>query len=182
LIQFNSEWDRRSETAREGQSHLRKIKRGLINADTLESFADYINSDKGHPMLSPEMTSLLVFTLTRMREEIAGHERTRDYPPPDEVPLIGPAAHTAQADDAPEGEMIADDEARLASHDDVTLGAIDRQLGRLELGEADICIECGEIIPPERLLANPTAVTCIRCQREDELRERRAHPGAQPSM
>ncbi len=57
-----------------------------------------------------------------------------------------------------------------------TLGAaiVDRQLGelreierareRLEAGEINACVECGDEIGFQRLAASPTAARCLRCQ------------------
>ncbi|HSO07238.1 MAG TPA: TraR/DksA family transcriptional regulator [Pelomicrobium sp.] len=61
-----------------------------------------------------------------------------------------------------------------------TLGAaiVDRQLGelreierarkRLEAGEINTCVECGDEIGFQRLAASPTAVRCVRCQEHYE--------------
>jgi DnaK suppressor protein len=134
-------------------------------------------------MLSPEVTTQLAVMLQRMRADLMEHVRTHgEAPEEDAPPEIGPAAHMAQHDDAPEAEMISHDEARLVSRDDAELAAVNRALGRLELGEADICIVCGETIPPERLLANPLADTCIKDQRDSERRDHLANPDAEPTM
>jgi DnaK suppressor protein len=133
-------------------------------------------------MLSPELTTQLAVMLQSLRADLMEHVRTHGSAPEGEAPDIGPAAHMVEADDAPEAEMIGDDEAMLVSRDDSELGAINRALGRLELGEADICVVCGATIPPERLLANPLAETCINCARDIERRQHLANPGAEPSM
>lgn len=88
----------------------------------------------------------------------------------------------AQDDDGAEAEMISHDESSRLSRDDDALDRIGRALGRLELGEADTCIVCGEPIPAERLLANPLADTCIRDQRGIERQQHVANPGAEPTM
>jgi DnaK suppressor protein len=134
-------------------------------------------------MLSPEVTTQLAVMLQRMRADLTAYVRTHGESPEEgQPPDIGPAAHMTEHDDAPEAEMISDNEARLVSRDDAELDKINRALGRLELGEADICVVCGETIPPERLLANPLADTCIRDQRDIERRAHLANPGAEPSM
>jgi RNA polymerase-binding transcription factor DksA len=134
-------------------------------------------------MLSPEVSTQLESMLQGLRADLMEHMRTHADPPDEgQAPEIGPAAHMAQHDDAPEAEMISHDEARMVSRDDAELAAIDRQLGRLELGEADVCIVCGELIPPERLLANPLADTCIKDQRDIEQRAHLANPDAEPTM
>lgn len=134
-------------------------------------------------MLSPEVTTQLTITLQRMRADLLAQVRIHGEPPePGQPPEIGPAAHTTEHDDAAEAEMISHDEAMLVSRDDAELAAINHALGRLELGEADICIVCGETIPPARLLANPLADTCIRDQQDIERRAHLANPGAEPTM
>jgi DnaK suppressor protein len=37
-------------------------------------------------------------------------------------------------------------------------------LARASEGEYGLCSECGEAIPPRRLLAVPDATTCVACQ------------------
>ena len=44
-------------------------------------------------------------------------------------------------------------------------------LARLESGDYGTCTDCGQAIPPARLLAQPFAVRCVACQ---ERRERAA--------
>jgi RNA polymerase-binding transcription factor DksA len=135
------------------------------------------------PPLTPALVNQLTVLLQQQRADLMEHLRTHANPTEDEQPPeIGPAAHMVEGDDAPEAEMIGDDEARLASHDDNELGAINRALGRLEAGGAGICIRCGAEIPAERLLANPTAEYCIDCERELELCTRQKLRGAWPTM
>lgn len=134
------------------------------------------------PPLSPALVNQLAVLLNQQRAELMAHVRTHGNAADDETPEIGPGAHMEQNDDAPEAEMIGDDEARVVSHDDTELGAINRALGRLEAGGAGICLSCGAEIPVERLLANPTAEYCIECQREIELGSRRALRGEGPTM
>jgi DnaK suppressor protein len=126
-------------------------------------------------MLSPEVSSQLATMLVRMRDALLA-----------QAPALGDAAamsaHMTEADDAPQADMLSDDAARLSSRDDAELDRIYRALGRLELGEADVCIVCGELIPPARLLANPLADTCIRDQRDIERGEHLANPGGAPTM
>ncbi|RTE64613.1 hypothetical protein EH243_16815 [Amphritea opalescens] len=42
-------------------------------------------------------------------------------------------------------------------------------LERIEAGRYGYCEQCGEEIELNRLMANPTAVLCVRCQSKDEL-------------
>jgi RNA polymerase-binding protein DksA len=45
-----------------------------------------------------------------------------------------------------------------------TLSDIDKALKRIEDGEYGICKYCGKEIHPKRLLARPTASSCIECK------------------
>lgn len=65
----------------------------------------------------------------------------------------------------------------MQRENDATLDALDAQgrrefeaiesaLQRLDLGTFGRCARCAEAISPERLLAQPIAVTCIACARE----------------
>jgi DnaK suppressor protein len=134
------------------------------------------------PPLSPALVTQLTELLQQQRADLTEHVRTHDTASDDGPPEIGPGAHMVEGDDAPQAEMISDDEARIASHDDNEIGAIDRALGRLEAGGAGICLSCGMEIPAERLLANPTAEYCIACQRDIELDSQRELRGEGPTM
>lgn len=89
----------------------------------------------------------------------------------DDAPVIAPAAHQTQNDDAPTADMIADDEGRFADHETALLHEIDAAIGRLESGGYGICESCGCEIPEQRLLATPTVRTCVPCQERIEQEE-----------
>lgn len=94
-------------------------------------------------------------------------------------PQIGPAAHMVLGDDSPEAEMTAHDEQQFADHETALLHEIDAAIGRLEAGGYGICESCGCEIPEQRLLATPTARTCIACQ---ERIEKESGGGRGPTM
>jgi len=48
------------------------------------------------------------------------------------------------------------------------LQEIDAALARIKAGEYGDCYECGEIIHPGRLEANPAATLCIKCAEASE--------------
>lgn len=50
----------------------------------------------------------------------------------------------------------------------VRLAAIDDALARLDAGTFGLCVDCGDEIPLERLLALPQAARCIGCQQREE--------------
>ncbi len=122
-------------------------------------------------MLSPEVSTQLTAMLERMRDALLAQK-----------PVRGDAERTSEPEDAAQAGVLGDDAASLANRGDVELDRIYRALGRLELGEADVCTVCGEAIPPARLLANPLADTCIADQRAIERGEHLANPGGTPSM
>lgn len=53
------------------------------------------------------------------------------------------------------------------------LRACEAALARLEAGNWGVCSACGSDIDLMRLLAMPTAQTCVRCQ---DMQERQGHP------
>ena len=43
-----------------------------------------------------------------------------------------------------------------------------KALTRLKLGKYGICEKCGKMIDTDRLLVNPEATTCVKCEKESE--------------
>ena len=73
-------------------------------------------------------------------------------------------AETAQLDDVHFAEIEVD---RTRLHD------IEAAQQRMTDGLYGICIDCGEEIPRDRLLAQATAIRCAACQTAAESRRRR---------
>ena len=89
-----------------------------------------------------------------------------------------------------ESGRLADDDQAQALHDQFvslevqqrcyrTLREINAALDRLDAGDYGVCVECGELINPRRLLAIAWAARCIRCQEQrgqsvEEIDERAA--------
>ncbi|MGC4812071.1 TraR/DksA family transcriptional regulator [Micromonospora sp. DT228] len=78
------------------------------------------------------------------------------------------ASRSSNADDEhdPEGSTIAFERAQLTA----VLGAarhrlaeLDVALGRVDDGSYGVCERCARPIPAERLLARPSARTCVAC-------------------
>ena len=78
------------------------------------------------------------------------------------------AQASSNADDEhdPEGATLAFERAQTAALLDQSrsrLDDLDRAVRRHEKGTYGICETCGGAIPPARLAARPTALTCLRC-------------------
>lgn len=83
-------------------------------------------------------------------------------------------SHLGQPDDMSQAIEIADNEMALLSQEQDLLSEINAAIERVDKGIANMCISCGEDIAFERLLAVPTAQTCIRCQQTRENSEQRS--------
>jgi DnaK suppressor protein len=130
------------------------------------------------PPLAPDLAAELGKLLRQQRADLWAQVSARTGKPDGDRPAIGPGTHGEPGEHEPEAEMISDDEVGLVMHDAAMLREIDNALERLGAGEAGVCTDCGAEIPAERLLASPTAHTCVECQRRIELRARTEHlPG-----
>jgi RNA polymerase-binding transcription factor len=74
----------------------------------------------------------------------------------------------ANADDEhdPEGATVAFERAQLSSllrAAERRLADIDRTVANLDAGTYGLCERCGQPIAAERLVARPTATTCVAC-------------------
>jgi DnaK suppressor protein len=81
---------------------------------------------------------------------------------------LAQAASSAGTDDEhdPEGATLAFERQHAAALLDAArtqLAAIEAARQRLAAGTYGTCERCGQPIGDERLMARPTAVTCIRC-------------------
>ena len=78
------------------------------------------------------------------------------------------AAESSNTDDEhdPEGATIAFERAQVMAvleHSQSRLAEIDHALERLAAHSYGTCERCGQQIAPERLVARPSATTCITC-------------------
>ena len=80
------------------------------------------------------------------------------------------ARELLQSDPEDAREHAADREVdqALTEHDVAALAAVDDALVRLGQPGFDQCIDCGEDIPYERLLAQPQALRCVGCEGSHE--------------
>ena len=86
----------------------------------------------------------------------------------DDFDSIVEASASSNADDEhdPEGATVAFERAQvlaLLAQSRTRLDEIDRAIQRCEQGGYGICESCGEAIPAERLVARPSARSCLRC-------------------
>ncbi|MFA5570023.1 MAG: TraR/DksA family transcriptional regulator [Sphaerochaetaceae bacterium] len=71
------------------------------------------------------------------------------------------------------GDIAADDIASkkieaLNLHAANRLKSVEAALARLRNGRYGVCLQCGEVIPEERLRAIPYAVLCVSCKTGSE--------------
>jgi DnaK suppressor protein len=85
-----------------------------------------------------------------------------------------PPSHEVQshADEA-EVERLGDVRFAEIEIDRARLHDIEDAERRIAEGRYGMCMDCGEEIPRERLLAQPTAIRCAACQAAAESRHRR---------
>lgn len=123
--------------------------------------------------LTRQQTERLAAILDEQRDELtstisshlAQHKQTR-Y-----TDLIG---QVGDLEDRALAELLVDDEMAGIQRQISELREVQAAADRLERGDCGRCIDCGERIVFERLLAWPTATRCISCQ---ETRERtHTHP------
>ncbi len=80
----------------------------------------------------------------------------------------------AEPGDAASMAAATDIEIASIERDAAELNAVSEALARMDSGHYGLCEECGGPIAWERLLAQPQARRCIRCESENE--RRRARP------
>jgi RNA polymerase-binding transcription factor DksA len=117
------------------------------------------------------LRNLLTFRREELLAEVhaAGmaRQRRREALPSD------PRPHADQSVDMQEDEV---DDAQ-AQRDLEELAAVDAALGRMTRGAFGDCSDCGKTIALQRLLAQPAAARCARCQ---AAREAGTGPAARP--
>ena len=82
------------------------------------------------------------------------------------------ASRGTQSDDDehdPEGGALSaqwSHSTGISADIEASLVEVDRALLRMEQGSYGICVQCGQEIPQERLLARPSADRCVSCAQE----------------
>ncbi|PWF48472.1 TraR/DksA family transcriptional regulator [Massilia glaciei] len=117
--------------------------------------------------LTPSQTEELRKRLGAARADTVGQVRARiaggAKPPP-----VSHLAHRFQPDDAAQASDIGNNQIALAAHEQALVADIDAALARLDEGIANLCTVCGNAIGYDRLMAVPTAQTCVACQERIE--------------
>lgn len=130
------------------------------------------------PALTPSTAAQLRELLRGARNDVVGQIRSR-FDDSDEPGAVSLLAHLGQPDDMSQASNLGDNEMAQLGQEQGLLRDIDSAIRRLDEGTANVCIVCGQDIPDERLLALPTAQTCIGCQQRIETED---HVGHGPTM
>ena len=110
--------------------------------------------------MNDELAAAIDDQRRRTRERIAGLER--------DFAVIVEAVDLSPPDDEhdPEGATVGFERAQISAlltSARAQLAALDDAQARLEAGTYGICERCGADIAVDRLLARPTATTCVAC-------------------
>ncbi|MET7709961.1 TraR/DksA C4-type zinc finger protein [Micromonospora sp. NPDC005413] len=102
--------------------------------------------------------------LLRLREQTEAQVTALDG----DLRSLFEASRSSNADDEhdPEGSTIAFERAQLTAVLDAArrrLAELDVALQRVDDGTYGVCERCSRPIPPERLVARPSARTCVAC-------------------
>lgn len=106
---------------------------------------------------------LLAQALQRRRDELLKEVQEVTGRDKDE-PFRALAGEVSDSGDESVASSLIDTDHAAVNRDVAEIRAIDRALERINSGEYGSCIECGEQIARERLLASPSAARCFRCQ------------------
>ena len=107
--------------------------------------------------------ALLEQTLQQRREELL--KEVQDVTGRDkDQPYRSLTGEVSDSGDESVASSLIDTDHAAVSRDIAEIRAIDAALERIASGEYGSCIACGEQIARERLLANPSAARCFRCQ------------------
>lgn len=110
------------------------------------------------------------------KAELLGHVRAYLHGSgnPDKLSL---ADSLDEAGDWVQADIFNKADIALLEHELAELNDIDAALRRLAEGNYGICTGCGQAISAERLLAQPTAQTCLACKQAFEKRRGFVHNG-----
>jgi len=112
--------------------------------------------------------------IAEFEEQIRGHRQEilsgirQHLHQSDDPATMALANHMEEVDDWVEADMLNEIDVAQLRHEVDQLRSIDAALSRIKSGSYGMCTSCGEAIALERMVANPTAQTCIACQEELE--------------
>lgn len=111
----------------------------------------------------------ILLTLQQRRTELLQGLRRRLHAE-GETEQLALVNHLEETGDWAEASSENLHDLALLQHEIDALRRIDGALQRARDGQFGVCQECGESIPPQRLEAQPEALTCLQCQKELEQR------------
>jgi RNA polymerase-binding transcription factor DksA len=124
------------------------------------------------------MSHLSVQTLQKLKGMLDQRERelTVDVRREEDQkdPFRDIASETSDPGDQSFADLTTDLDNAAIGRDVVELRAIQRAHAHMDNDTYGVCVDCGEPIPEERLMAQPTAERCARDQEAWE----KGHPGA----
>jgi DnaK suppressor protein len=103
------------------------------------------------------LRKLLAYRLRELQAELGAHSETARIEA-NATPDVRDQKDMATAD-----QLTAVDDAETA-RDAGELAAVEAALQRLDANRYGDCMDCGEAIPLQRLLAQPAAARCAACQ------------------
>ena len=115
-------------------------------------------------ILTHEQTQHIRQTLelraTQLLLELAAHRETRER--------VDEESGVTDTKDMADSQAADSVSAAEAERDRNELAQIERALQRLDLGRYGECSDCNERIDARRLLAQPAAARCLKCQAQRE--------------
>jgi DnaK suppressor protein len=121
--------------------------------------------------LTPADREALALRLDQMYRQAV--DELRSARPCVERSALAAGHETRSVADEAEAERMDDVHLAEIEVDRARLHGIEQAQLRMAEGRYGICVECGEEIPRERLLAQPMAIRCAACQAAAEAMQRR---------
>jgi DnaK suppressor protein len=121
--------------------------------------------------LNPTDLEALALQLDVLKRQVLDELRNTSAHVSNDV-LTGEHEVHSHADDA-EVERIDDVHFAEIEVDRARLQDIEQAQQRMACGRYGLCVDCGEEIPRDRMLAQPTAIRCAACQTSAESARRR---------
>ncbi len=110
---------------------------------------------------------------SRLRRQVAGLEQEIKELHESGSEENGFGSHPA---DVSGDTYMEETQVSLLENTQLTLSLIEQALERMGRGTYGLCVDCGALIPSERLQARPYAARCVACQASFD-RKQHAKPG-----